>query len=162
MFAAAPFLPCWSLHSACAVPSLGGGVLPPCGASLGTEGTSLPGCCLRLGLSPCSSVPGVAVLGAGSCLAPPHRHISIPGQCPLLQVSIVVGHQDGGDVGKTHRTPERGCPIDHTTCGVDVLCQSLGRLCFPSGPHPEKCGGRRWMQSYSHLFLLCVPGAIRG
>lgn len=130
---------------------MGGGV----GESSGTEGTSLVGPCLRLSFSPGSSVRGVAVLRAGSCLASPDRHSSPPAQRPLLQVSVVVGQQDGGGMGKTCRTLERGCPADPGMPGVGILCQSPAGLCFPSGPHPEKCcGGGRWLLPFRHLFHL--------
>ena len=74
----------------------GGGILFPCGSILGGGGGCL---CraprLRLGCSPGSSVRGVAALGAGGCLAPPHWHGSPPGQRPLLQVSVVGGRRGG-------------------------------------------------------------------
>ena len=165
-FLAAPFFPASisTPHVPCVLfPNGVEGFYPPVGASLGMEGTSLPGPRLRLGFSPGSSVRGVAVLGAGSCLAPPHRRGSQPGWHPLLQVSVVVGHWVRGGMGKTRRTPERGCPSEPGMHGVGVLCQSPGGLCFPSGPHPEeRCGGGRWLQSYRHLFLLCAPGGTRG
>lgn len=55
------------------------------------EEASLLGPCLRFCLSSNSSVRGVAVLRAGSCLAPPHQHSFPPGWHFLVQVSLVGG-----------------------------------------------------------------------
>lgn len=133
-----PLLPCQHLRScveSVLFPDGMEGLYPSVAASSGTEGTSLPGPHLRLGFSPDSSVHGMAVLRAGSCLEPPHRRGSPPEQTPPLQVSVVAGRRDGGGMGKTCRTPERGCPEEPSTRGVWVSCAEarLG-FAFPLAP----------------------------
>lgn len=112
-FPAAPFFPGVSPLPTCrACCSLIGwrGFIPAVGASSGTEGTSLPDPRLRLRFSPGSSVRGMAVLRAGSCLAPPHRRGSPLGRHPPLQVNVVVGRRDGGSVGENPPDPGEGLP----------------------------------------------------
>lgn len=58
--------------------------------------------------SPRSSAHGVAVLGAGRGLAPPHWHSFPPGQRPLLQVSVLGGTLGWGKHGENLQDPGKG------------------------------------------------------